>query len=131
MSRKNATVAAPKLVGFNELSETTPYLLNNTPPAPKIVGVRPTGSQVLIELLTAQEALGTNFIVGDQSEVGSPQAYVLDFGPGLKDVDVSVKVGDRVLLQGSYVPVPKFDDNPRKRGLVELHGIKAVLEESK
>lgn len=130
MSRRNATAAAPKLVGFDEL-DTTPYLLSNTPPVPKVVGVRPTGSQILIELLTAQEVFGTNFIVGDQSEVGSPQAYVVSFGPGLKGVDVGINAGDRVLLQGSYVPVPKFDDSPRKRGLVELHGIKAVLEESK
>jgi hypothetical protein len=35
------------------------------------------------------------------------------------------------LLQESYVPVPKFDDNARRRGLVELHGVKAVLEEAK
>lgn len=119
--------AAQHIIGFDDDST---YLVNTTPATPKIVGVKPTGSQVLIELLTAQEALGTNMIVGDQAEVGSPQAYVLAFGPGLSEVDTAVKVGDRVLLQGSYVPVPKFDQSPRRRGLVELHGIKAILEES-
>lgn len=125
---KKHNVQAPHIIGYND---TSSYLINTTPAAPKIVGVKPTGSQILIELLTAQEALGTNMIVGDQADVGSPQAYVLDFGPGLKEVDLSFKKGDRVLLQGSYVPVPKFDASNRRRGLVELHGIKAVLEESK
>jgi hypothetical protein len=126
MSRRNQA-PTPKLFAYGDTPE---ILVNTTPAAPKIVGVRPTGSQILVELLTAQEALGTSMIVGDQSEVGSPQAYILSFGPGLKE-DVGLKVGDRVLLQGSYVPVPKFDESPRRRGLLEVHNVKAVLEEAK
>lgn len=125
MSKKN--LQAPKIIGYNE----APGVLFNTTTAPKIVGIRPTGSQILIELLTAQEILGTGMIVGEAADVGSPQAYILSFGPSLKSEDAGLKVGDRVLLQGSYVPVPKFDDNARRRGLVEVHGVKAVLEESK
>jgi hypothetical protein len=96
---------------------------------PKVVGVKPTGSQILIELLTAQEVFGTSMILGDQSEVGSPQAYIVDFAPALKGIDIGLQIGDRVLLQGSYVPIPKYDEHPRKRGLVEMHGIKAILLE--
>ena len=128
MSKKNTLAPAPKIFGY----EPEPFLLSSTPAAPKIVGVKPTGSQIMIELLTAQEVLGTTMLVNDdQADVGSPQAYVVAFGPGVKVDDISFKVGDRVLLQGSYVPIPKFDSNPRRKGLVEMHGIKAVLEESK
>ena len=119
-----AKKVAPKLFSYDSA------VLLDEAPVPKICGIKPTGSQVLIELLTSQEVLGTSMVVGDAADVGSPQAYILDFGPGLKE-DVGLKVGDRVLLQGSYVPVPKFDDSARRRGLVELHGIKAVLYEAK
>jgi co-chaperonin GroES (HSP10) len=123
MSKKSA----PKIIGYNE----APGVLFATPTVPKISGIKPTGSQILVELLTPQEVLGTGMIVGDQAEVGSPQAYILDFGPSLKAEEAGLQIGNRVLLQGSYVPVPKFDDNARRRGLVELHGVKAVLEEAK
>jgi len=44
--------------------------------------------------------------------------------------DAGIKIGDRVMLQGTYVPVLNYDNHPRKRGLVEIHNIKAVLEEA-
>jgi co-chaperonin GroES (HSP10) len=102
----------------------------NTEKAPRIVGVKPTNSQILIELLTAQEMMDTTFIIPGETNIKSPpQAYVLDFGPSLDSRAAGIKIGDRVLLQGSYVPIPDFDNNRRPRGLVELHGVKAVLVE--
>jgi hypothetical protein len=101
-----------------------------TPRVPRIVGVRPYGSTVLVEMLTAEESLGTHIHVKKDAQVGAPQAYVRDLGPLLDPSLVKLKPGDRVMLQGSYVPVPNFDRSERARGIVELHNIKAVFEEA-
>ncbi len=94
----------------------------------KIVSVKPTLSLVLVEHLNAADVNTTQLIVNENSNYGSPQAYVLELGPSVSK-DSGIKVGDRVLLQGSYVPVPNFDHNVRERGLVEMHNIKAILQE--
>ncbi len=98
--------------------------------APKIKGVKPVNNQVLIEMLTKNEVLNTNLYVGDGGvdAVGAPQAYILAIGPGVNK-DLNLKVGDRVLLQGMFVPVPKFDDSPRLKGLVLPDMIKGILVE--
>lgn len=94
----------------------------------KIVGVRPTHSLILVEHLTAADVNQSQLIVNDNADYGAPQAYILALGPSVTD-GAGLKVGDRVLLQGNYVPVPNFDRSRRERGLVEMHNIKAVLEE--
>lgn len=96
---------------------------------PKLKAVKPFGSTILVEMLNADEALGTKIYVNKDAQVGAPQAYVLALGPKLASEDVGLKVGDRVMLQGSYVPIPNFDGNKRQRGVVELHNVKAVLVE--
>lgn len=96
--------------------------------APKVVDAQPFGSMVLVEHLTAQEILGTTLEVGDATQVGSPQAYIAKLGPNVPE-DAGLEVGARVLLQGTYVPVPHYGDTKRERGLVEIHNIKAVLVE--
>lgn len=103
-------------------------LSNNVP---KLSGVRPFGMTILVELLNPDEALGTNLHVGKSAEVGAPQAYVLALGPKV-DEAFGVKVGDRVMLQGSgFVPVPNYDRSPRQRGIAEVHHIKAIMVEDK
>lgn len=98
----------------------------------KIKGVTPFGSSILVEMLSAGEQLGTNLaIVGKDGKPvathGAPQGIVVAFGSKLDTKDLGLNLGDRVLLQGNYVPVPKFDDNHRDRGIVELHNIKAIF----
>lgn len=112
-----------KIITFGNFS-------SESSPVPRIKKVTPIGSQILVELLTSQEMLGTNMIVNDQSEVSSPpQAYIVEIGPSLPK-EWNVKVGDRVLLQGSHIPVPKLNsDEARRRSIVEVHTIKAILEE--
>jgi co-chaperonin GroES (HSP10) len=85
---------------------------------------------VLVEMLTAQESLGTVFIVGENAKA-PPQGYVVDIGPALEADKWGIKVGDRVLLQGSYVPVPipKANRSNRELGIVQAHDIKCVLQE--
>lgn len=96
---------------------------------PKLKGISPAGSTILIEMLNADEALGTRLYVKDNTDVGAPQAYILAFGPNVKQDEVHLKVGDRVLLQGTFVPAPNYNNNKRQSGLVEIHNIKAVLHE--
>ena len=104
---------------------------------PVIDHIKPAGSSLLVEMLKPDEVLNTNFYISEDSEsAGPPQAYITAIGPGLKAMidkgeSLFLKVGDRVLLQGNYVPVPNWDDCPRKRGLVEFHNVKAVVVEKK
>ncbi len=95
-------------------------LPTGTKAAPTIKQVRPMGSSVLVEMLNPDEALGTTLFVREDAKTGQPpQGYVLALGPSLKSDDCGIKPGDRVLLQGTFVPVPEFDSSSRKRGIVE------------
>ena len=96
--------------------------------AGRIVGAKPTGALVLVEILEAQEALGTRLSVGKNSMGDCPQAYVLDMGPNVEKDKWGFDIGDRVLLQGSYNPLPNWD-GLRDKGIVECHAIKSVLKE--
>ncbi len=94
---------------------------------PKIVGIKPIMSQVLVEHLNAQEVSGVkNLILNEKSDYGSNQAIVLAVGPGVKPDDVGFKVGDRVMLQGTFVPMPNYDGG-REKSIVEIHSIKGVV----
>lgn len=101
---------------------------------PSVVGVNPCGSQILVELLTAQEALGTVLHVDSSAAVsGAPQGYIMALGPKTPE-DLGFKKGDRVTLHGNYTPVPegqKFNRSNSHRPwiLVEPHQIKAVFIE--
>jgi co-chaperonin GroES (HSP10) len=108
---------------------------------PAIKSIKPCGTQVLVELLTAQEALGTNLIIdGDSSTIknGAPQGYVIDIGPRVAS-DHGFKIGDRVTLNGNYTPLPEVSSLSSSTGkeknsdrpwiLIEPQQIKAVLSE--
>jgi co-chaperonin GroES (HSP10) len=95
-------------------------------PLPKIVGIKPILSQVLVEHLTAQEVTNTTVIIDEKSDYGDHQAIILAFGPSVKPEEVGLKVGDRVILQGGFVPMPNYNRG-REKAVVELHAIKGVL----
>lgn len=101
---------------------------------PKIKSVRPAGTCVLVEVLTAQEALGTILSVQGNVVNGAPQGYIKDIGPNVDLSKFGYKKGDRVILQGNFTPLPEGESLPRENQhrpliLVEPHQIKAVLEE--
>jgi hypothetical protein len=100
---------------------------------PAIADVNPCGSQVLVELLTAQEALGTILqIEADASITGAPQGYVRKKGPRVSE-DWGFTIGDRVTLHGNYTPVAESIERPNSHRpwiLVEPSQIKAVLLEN-
>jgi co-chaperonin GroES (HSP10) len=97
----------------------------------KITHITPSGIQVLIEHLTPQEIVSNKIIVSEKSDVGTPQAYVLAIGPGLEGEKekLGFKVGDRVIVQGKYIPLPKLEGQTRELGIITYTDIKAVLHE--
>lgn len=101
---------------------------------PKVSGVKPTGSQVLIEFLTAQELSGVTTLVVTTKNDGPTkvplQGYVRDIGPNVHPEAWGFKVGDRVMISGSGVQAPNYDGTERERFLMEPHAIKAVLSEA-
>jgi len=97
---------------------------------PNPTSVQALGTQVLVETLSAQEALGTGLYVQDDTKVGAPQGYVLGVGPKVAD-DWGFRVGDRVIVTGNFTPVPeiKASKSERMMILVEPHQVKARLVE--
>jgi co-chaperonin GroES (HSP10) len=87
---------------------------------------RPCGSQILLELLTAQEMLGTKLIVNETKTMKEFQAIILGIGPLVSDT-YGFKLGDRVLISGNGTPVPNYDGSERDKVLMEPSAIKAVL----
>jgi hypothetical protein len=98
--------------------------------SPRVKAIHPFGSSVLIELLNPDEILGTNLYIGKEAKVGSaPQAYVIELGAKLNPDEIGLKVGDRILVQGTFIPVDNVGNTDRAWGILEMHNIKAVLEE--
>lgn len=92
-----------------------------------VTSCRPCGSQVLLELLTVQEMMGTELIMTNKKPVGEYQALVLAVGPSVKQDDWGFKVGDRVLLSGNGVPVPDYNGNGKDKVLMDPFSIRGVL----
>jgi len=96
----------------------------------KIVGCKPVGSQILVEHLTDNEMLGTSLALpgGKSGNNSVQQSIVLDYGPGFDPKSWGYDKGDRVMVVGSYNPVPKFSDSQeREMGIIEPHNVRAVL----
>lgn len=105
--------------------------LNITSSVPKVKDCKPLGGQVYIELLTSQERLGTKLTIGElDNKTLAPQAYVLAVGNRVP-ADYDLKVGDRVVLSGSGVPMSNFSNSERDRVLIDISAIKAILVEDK
>ncbi|RDJ35255.1 MAG: hypothetical protein DWQ19_10600 [Crenarchaeota archaeon] len=92
----------------------------------KIKQVKPLGNQVLVERLKNSD-VHTSSILSVNSDEYSNQAIVLDLGPMVPE-KYGLEVGQRVVLQGNYVPFALEDDH-REKNLVLPDMIKAVLIE--
>lgn len=95
-----------------------------------VTGAKATGTFILVEKLTESECANTPIILpnGEQTK-NSNQAYVVDIGPALEKDKWGLSVGSRVLLQGSFVPVPATSPNGRELAIVTPHDVKCVLVE--
>jgi hypothetical protein len=104
------------------------------PLAPKVVEVKPTGATILVEMLSQQELTSGLIKTVHQAEGDkkgtSNQGYIIAFGPSLP-TNAGLAIGDRVLVNGPFIPVPVTDGVPdgRVRGLVEYVTVKAILAE--
>lgn len=101
------------------------------PALPKIKAVHPHGSKIMVEVLRADEILGTRLSVGANMEMdGAPQAYVVELGPSVPE-DAGIKVGNRIYWTGKGTQV--VDPNTtsgRVRALLEISNILAVIDEA-
>lgn len=96
--------------------------------AKKIKKILPAGNQVLVQRITEDELIGSSFVISTQKQ-SSNQGYIVAIGPTVSK-DCGLNVGDRVLLQGSFVPVPQYDgDNDHEQNLVFPDMIKGIILE--
>lgn len=94
-----------------------------------IKGVKPCGSQILVEVLTAQELMNTVLKLSDGTDPKVPlQGYVKAVGPTYNE-SWGFKVGDRVLISGAGVLSPNVNGTHRDTFLMEPMAIRAVLSE--
>jgi len=97
---------------------------------PKISGLKPAGSQILVEILTANELMGTSLAITDKMDLKVPlQGYVRAVGPSFNSESWGYSVGDRVLISGSGVMAPNYDSSSRDRFFMEPTSVKSVLVE--
>lgn len=97
---------------------------------PAVTGIRPAGSTILVELINPEAVLATKLILKEDAKVGSEQAYIVSFGPCVKQEEVKLKVGDRVLLgvrPKLLQEAKQFTD--KRLALIEIHNVNAILEE--
>ncbi len=96
----------------------------------KICGAKAPGNFILVEMLTAQESMSTKLQMPGNAKA-PPQGYIIDIGPMVDAEKFGFKLSDRVLLQGTYIPVPNYRiSNERELGIVSPHDIKCILVES-
>ena len=105
------------------------------PALPKVKGVRPFGSKILVEVLRDDEIMGTSLYVGagagTGAQDGAPQAVIIKLGSGVP-ADAGLSEGQRIYWtgKGTMVSDPTADPG-RTRALLEIHNIIAILEEDK
>lgn len=118
-----------KMKIFNDDLSNLPII---TAPAIKYEAVKAAGTNILVELLTAEEVMGSTLHLPTNTKMPAIQGIILDIGPALKGEEWGIEVGDRVVLWGDFVPVPKpksvQESNKKDWGVYPPHAIKAVLK---
>ena len=98
---------------------------------PKLKAVHPFGSKILIECINNKELIDTQlFIPDDTAPSDAPQAYILELGPQL-DEGCGLKIGQRIYWEGKGLAVndPRSDASGRVIALLEVHNVRAIIEE--
>lgn len=95
----------------------------------QIAGVQALGTQVLLEVLTPQEALGTILHVGD-TQKDTPQGYVLSVGH-MVPKEWGLKKGDRVFFSANTAVCPPGQaGDGRRQFCIDYSSIKGILVEA-
>lgn len=92
----------------------------------KVVDYKAPGSKVLVRMLTPEECAGSRLATTGKAN----QGRIVDIGPSIEEKWGFAR-GQRVLLQGTYVPVPRFpgDGDERELGVVDPHMIQCIIVE--
>lgn len=97
---------------------------------PRIAAVHPFGSKILVDVLRPDEAMGTSLYMSEDTKVdGAPQAYIVELGPDIKP-EMGLAVGQRIYWGGTGTPVNDPRCANRVRALLEVHNVKAIIEEA-
>lgn len=98
---------------------------------PKISAVHPYGSKILVEILRADEILGTKLAGVENTTLdGAPQAYIIELGPNVPK-DAGLKVGQRIYWTGKGTSVSDPRQKDRMRAMLEINNILGILDEDK
>lgn len=98
---------------------------------PKVKAAHPFGSKILVEILKADEIIGTVLHISENTQVdGAPQAYITELGPNVPK-DSGLAVGQRIYWTGRGTQI----DNPactsgRVSALLEISNVLAIIEEA-
>lgn len=105
--------------------------LSTRPALPKVKGVSPFGSKILVEILRDDEIIGTNLYMGKANGAtdGAPQAVIVKLGPSI-DASSGLKEGQRVYWtgKGTAISDPRTEEG-RTRALLEVSNVLAIIEE--
>lgn len=129
---KNKFLSSPSALSLSATDLIGVSPADRTPLMPAITGVKPCGSQVLVEVLTPQELMNTPLTISEKTDLKVPlQGYVRAVGPGVKTDDWGFTVGDRVLISTSgAVMAPNYNGIARESFFMEPHAIKSVISEA-
>lgn len=92
----------------------------------KVTDVKAVGTTILLEMLSPEEAAGSHLATSGKSQ----QGRIIDVGPSIETDKWGFQKGQRVLLQGTFVPVPRFPGgDERELVVVDPHMIKCAFVE--
>ena len=88
--------------------------------------IKPLGDRVVIKRLEAEEKTASGIILPGQAKEKPQMAEVVAVGPGTKDEDMEVKVGDKVVFSKYAGTEIKFEGE--EYSIMDQSGILAVVE---
>lgn len=97
-------------------------------PVKNIKCPHPVGSQVLVEILNAQESFGTTIQLDPEVKMDTPQAYVIALGPTVPE-EYGIQPGDRVFFSTAAAVLPPGPKKARQMACIDYMSIKGKLEE--
>ena len=86
----------------------------------------PLGDRVVLKALVAEETTKSGIVLPGTEKEKPQQAEVLAVGPGTKDVEMEVKVGDKVIY--SKYSVTEIKDGDESYIIVSQSDILAIIQ---
>ncbi len=98
---------------------------------PKSKAVHPFGSKILVEILRADEIMGSKLHISDTAQMeGAPQAYITELGPSVSP-ESGLEVGQRIYWTGKGTQIENPGcTNGRVNALLEINNVLAIIEEA-